>query len=84
MILFVCHGNVARSQFAEALSRKAGLIDAASAGTHVSDRGEGNRLIDDGPAAVRIVAYFKSITGIDIGSQTRTRITPDLAETEEA
>ena len=80
MILFVCHGNVARSQFGEALARKAGVAEVASAGTHVSARGEGNRLIEDGPAAVRIVEHFKAITGLDIGSRTRTGITPGLAE----
>ncbi len=80
MILFVCHGNVARSQFAEALLRKAGVTDVASSGTHVSEVREGNRLIDDGPAAVRIVEYFQSITGLDIATKTRNLVTPEMVE----
>jgi arsenate reductase len=80
MVLFVCHGNVARSQFAEAILRNLGISDVQSAGTHVDDTRQGNRLLDDGETAQKAVKFFKEITGMDISHKTRKKITPELAE----
>ena len=80
MTLFICHGNVARSQFAEALLRETGVTDVESAGTHISEARVGNRIGDDGPSASRIAGYFRHITGIDISRKTRSPVTPGLAE----
>jgi protein-tyrosine-phosphatase len=44
MILFICHGNVARSQIAEALLERETKQEAMSAGTHVPKEKEGNLL----------------------------------------
>jgi protein-tyrosine-phosphatase len=79
MILFICHGNVARSQFAEALARRAGLADVASAGTNVKPEKEGRRLKDDGPFAVNAVEYFKAATGVDLGDKQRKLVTAAMA-----
>jgi protein-tyrosine-phosphatase len=80
MILFICHGNVARSQFAAALYRARTGHEAASAGTHVRPEKTGAVLIDDGEAARRAVSHFKRITGIDISVMQRKPLTRDLAE----
>jgi len=80
MVLFVCHGNVARSQFAEALMRQRGVADVGSAGTSVPDERAGNRLSNDGETASRIADQFRQITGIDISAQTRAMVTPELVE----
>jgi protein-tyrosine-phosphatase len=80
MILFVCHGNVARSQFAAALSRKRGQADVLSAGTNVRPEQEGTLLKDGGPTARRAIDCFKALTGIDIGVERRKKVTEDMAE----
>jgi protein-tyrosine-phosphatase len=80
MIFFICHGNVARSQFAEALLRQKGITDVMSAGTSVSEEKEGNELLNDGATASKMVDYFYNLTGIDISTKTRTMVTPELAE----
>jgi protein-tyrosine-phosphatase len=79
MILFICHGNVARSQFAEALARRAGFQDVMSAGTHVKPEKEGRRLADDGPFALNAVACFKAVTGSDLADMRRTQVTAAMA-----
>ena len=47
MILFTCHGNVAKSQFAEALFIKKSSKDNISAGTNVPIQKEGLQLQDE-------------------------------------
>ncbi len=79
MILFICRGNVARSQFAEALARRAGLADVESAGAEVKPEKEGRRLADDGPFAVNAVSCFKAVTGIDLSDNRRRAVTPESA-----
>lgn len=79
MILFICKGNVARSQFAEALAREAGLADVASAGAEVKPEREGRRLADDGPFAVNAVSCFKAVTGIDLSDNRRRVVTSGMA-----
>jgi protein-tyrosine-phosphatase len=80
MVLFVCHGNVARSQFAEALLQQRGVAGVSSAGTCVPNDREGNELANDGTTAARVVDYFRTITGIDISTKRRKMVTPELAE----
>ena len=78
MVLFVCHGNVARSQFAEALFRYRSEIEAASAGTHVPHDRRGNTLACDGETARNAAFRFKETTGIDISQSRRLAVSPGL------
>lgn len=80
MILFVCRGNVARSQIAEALMIKKGFSDAQSAGTHVKAEKEGVQLKDDGEFAINAVENFRKITGVDLSHKTRKSLTIETAE----
>ncbi|MBN2351017.1 MAG: hypothetical protein JXD23_00500 [Spirochaetales bacterium] len=79
MILFICRGNVARSQFAEALARQAGLADVSSAGADVKPEKEGRRLAEDGPFAVNAVSCFKAVTGMDLSDNRRKAVTAGMA-----
>ena len=69
--LFICRGNAARSQFAEALMRTHGYTNIYSAGIHVSGKHENVSLKDDGEKALLAVMSFKRMTGIDISCCTR-------------
>ena len=80
MILFVCHGNVARSQFAEALVRQRGVPEVMSAGTHVPDEREGNTLADDGQTARDAAQRFLQITGIGISRMERKRLSQQMVD----
>ena len=80
MILFVCHGNVARSQFAAALYHSLTGEEAASAGTHVRPEKDNIFLKDDGETARRAVAHFKTITGIDLSAHRRKPLSRELTE----
>ena len=80
MVLFICHGNVARSQFAEALMIEKGYCDVFSAGTNVKPGKEGVALADDGATARNAVKYFFEITGIDISREKRKRISRNFIE----
>ena len=83
-ILFICKGNMARSQMAEAIFNNLtkGKHTAISAGTKVTteekDR-EGHKV-----SAEIIIAVMKEI-GIDISTQIRNQLTPEiLAEADKA
>jgi phosphoglycolate phosphatase len=69
--LFICRGNAARSQFAEALMRSHGYVNVRSAGIHVSGKHQNVCLRDDGEKALRAVTSFKRMTGIDISDNRR-------------
>ena len=78
-ILFICAGNVGRSQIAEAIFNNIaqGKYTAISAGTKVK-RGDSNRegqKIKD--KDMNIVAVMKEI-GIDISDYTRKQLTPEM------
>jgi len=75
-ILFVCRGNVARSQIAKSFLKKFTGIDADSAGTEVFDE-EGSS-VGDVPAAQPIIRLMREDEGIDISQQRRRQITPEM------
>jgi protein-tyrosine-phosphatase len=79
MTLFVCKGNVARSQIAEALYRGIYGEDAASAGTSVKPEKDGVMIKDDGEFAVNAIACFREISGIDISEKRRKPLTGKAA-----
>ena len=74
-ILFVCRGNVARSQWAEALFKNySEKHSASSAGTDVKDS-EGEILRD-----YFFVCQAIAQDGIDIRNNKRKKLTPELIE----
>jgi len=77
-ILFICGGNVARSQMAEAFFNSAanGKHTASSCGTKVTVR-EGQKLKDKD---MNIVTAMQEI-GIDVSNYERKRFTPEAFET---
>ena len=77
-ILFLCGGNVARSQMAEAIFNHAvkGTHTARSAGTKVTAEREGQKLKDKD---MNIVAVMEEI-GIDVSNYERKMLTPEMAE----
>ena len=79
VILFVCHGNVARSQYAQALYCSLTGQAAESAGTHVRPEKTGVMLQNDGEAARRAVEYLRECSGIDISRQQRKPLTKEAA-----
>lgn len=80
MILFICNGNVARSQIAEELYRLKTHKNVQSAGTKVSIEKNGIKLINDGELAINAIRNIKRITGIDISNNIRKAITQNMLE----
>ena len=80
MILFICHGNVARSQFAAALYHSLTGQEAVSAGTHVRPEKDNILLKDDGEAARRALTHFQTVTGIDLSDRQRKPLSRKLTE----
>lgn len=84
-ILFICRGNVGRSQMAEAIFNKKykGVHSATSAGTLVrSKEGEsrhGQKLKDLLPAAKEVLDVLSEI-GIDASEYERTQLSPEMLE----
>lgn len=82
-ILFVCRGNVGRSQMAEAIFRKLNnKHEVLSAGTKVFNK-EGESMdgqaLKDLPAAENVILSLKQ-EGVDVSENTRTQLTPELVE----
>ena len=78
MVLFICNGNVARSQIAAELYRERTQKMVTSAGTKVKDCKSGVSLKDDGPLAENAISCIQSITGIDLSNKKRTPISEEL------
>lgn len=74
-ILFVCRGNVGRSQMAAALFNKYSKIKTFSAGTKVFDK-EGQKLKEI-PLAKPVIKFMRE-KGINIAESTRTQLTPEM------
>ncbi len=80
-ILFVCRGNVARSQMAEALFRfKDKTHEVRSAGTKVFNKEgvsvDGQRIVDL-PAGDNVINSLRE-KGIDISQAKRTQLQPEM------
>jgi protein-tyrosine-phosphatase len=76
-VLFVCEGNVNRSQMAAAmLKRELPDVAASAAGTLVPPEREGMSVADFSPEGIRAMDEI----GIDIRANTLHRLTPDMVE----
>ena len=83
-ILFICRGNVGRSQMAEFLFNKIsdGTHTSSSAGTRVlSKEGESRdgQILKDCSGAKNIIEAM-SLIGIDISNNKRTQLTKDILD----
>ncbi len=78
-ILFVCRGNVGRSQIAEALFRKkfADKYEVFSAGTKVGEE----RVVGDLRPAIDNVLTVMEEEGIDVSKNISKQITEDMTNT---
>jgi arsenate reductase (thioredoxin) len=78
-ILFVCRGNVGRSQIAEALLKKiAGdAYEITSAGTKLS--GSEQPIGELAPAINEVVEVMKE-AGVDVSQNIRTQVTKEMAD----
>lgn len=78
-ILFVCRGNVARSQMAEELLNKIapGSFEVTSAGTKLS--GPEQSIGELGPIMDNVLAVMNE-EGIDISKNIRNQVTPEMAD----
>lgn len=79
-VLFICRGNVGRSQIAEVIfnSLAGGKHVASSAGTKVGEH-DGQR-IGDRSSAMEVLLVLDEI-GIDARDNTRTQLTEEMLET---
>lgn len=78
-ILFVCRGNVARSQMAEELLNKiaSGVFEITSAGTKLS--GPEQPIGELGPVLDNVLAVMNE-EGIDMSKNIRNQVTPEMAD----
>ncbi len=72
-ILFVCQGNVGRSQMAEAFFKSTSHHNVSSAGTKVGEK--------QGQGIHELVINCMAELGYDISRNTRKQLTPELVET---
>jgi protein-tyrosine-phosphatase len=73
-VLFVCRGNIGRSQVAEELYNQMHPGHGASAGTIVEPP---NQRLSDRPGAVNAIIVMKE-KGIDMSSNTSTQLTEEM------
>jgi len=76
-VLFVCRGNVGRSQMAAVLFNKYSGIKTFSAGTKPVE--EKNQKIKDIPIAEPVIRFMKK-EGIDVSENARTQLTPEMVQ----
>jgi len=76
-VLFVCKGNVGRSQMMAALFTKYSGLKADSAGINVNENN--NQKIKTIPLAEPVIRFMKN-EGIDVSENVRKQLTPDMIE----
>ena len=78
-VLFVCRANLGRSQMASALFNRLSQYESGSAGTRVAEL-EGQTVAqraEESPS-VALVMELMDEEGLDISSERRTQLTPEL------
>jgi protein-tyrosine-phosphatase len=82
-ILFVCRGNVGRSQMGEALLRKMRPdLEIRSVGTIVKDPdgvSKDGQVMKDCPGAAKVIEVMKEV-GVDVSNETRTQLYEPMLE----
>lgn len=83
-VLFVCRGNVGRSQMGEEIFKQLtnGEHETSSAGTKVYDKegvSQDGKKLGDLVAANEVVNSLKEI-GVEAGDNVRTQLTPEMVE----
>lgn len=71
-VLFICKGNVGRSQMAEAFFNRFSKHQGVSAGTHVSKK--------EGQSVHELVINCMAELGYDLSGQKRKQLTPEMVE----
>ena len=85
-VLFVCNGNVARSQIAETLFNHLSGHQATSAGTavrHLDVEGQtikANSKTPGAPVTPGIVLDLMQEKGFDLSGNTRNQVTPEMVD----
>ena len=85
-VLFVCNGNVARSQVAEAMFNHLSEHKATSAGTavrHLDREGQTIRAhaeSPDAPITPRVVLELMLEKGFDLSDNVRNQVTPEMVD----
>src|SRR3989338_6074615 len=79
-VLFVCRGNVGRSQMAKALFKKYSNVDALSAGTKVPQEGPGRegKKLKDIPVAEPVIRCLWEQENIDVSEYTNKQLQPGM------
>ncbi len=82
-VLFVCHGNVGRSQIAQVYFDKLSQHESSCAGTAVDEalarQGMTSRKIKDSPSQ-RSAKYIQEEFGVDISERERRQLNPEIVD----
>lgn len=84
-VLFICRGNVGRSQMAEGILKKLRPdIDVSSAGTKVEKDGvsKHGQVLKDVPLAENVLDALNEI-GVDMKEAVRTQLSPEMLDNKD-
>ena len=83
-VLYVCRGNLARSQVAQTLFNKLSGKASTSAGIHVDEivarTNPPSRMLKHSPAGLSLVIPYVEQEGVDISENLRKQLTPEMVQ----